>query len=121
MIAAMRSTPASFRTSWIGVRRRLSKPVSRKPWTGTSPTNRGASACSTAAIVWSAWGHEGWGHEHDAERHYPRRWLWHPAVSDHPISEQATVAGVRQANDLLPAGHVDAGRHPPGPDDQYAA
>ncbi len=42
----------------------------------------------------------------------------------YPITQcdqQAAAAGVRQADDLLPAQRADAGRHPRGPGDQHAA
>jgi len=38
--------------------------------------------------------------------------LAYQASPNHPGGEQAIAAGVRQADDLLPAEHVDAGGHP---------
>ena len=37
-----------------------------------------------------------------------------PAAPDHPGHQQAAHAGLRQADDLLPALHADDGRHPRG-------
>src|SRR3546814_1827126 len=67
--------------------------------TGISTTSPGGSACSTAATASSASGvrHDG------AARHHPSRRLGHAAVSDHPGDQQAAAAGLRQADDLLPA------------------
>src|SRR6185437_1331842 len=79
--------------------------LANQPW---------VSACWTAAIAW-----RGWAHEH--ERHHPRRRLRHAPAPDHPCGEQAAAAGVRQADDLLPAGHADAGRHLRGAGDQHPA
>ena len=55
------------------------------------------------------------------QRHHPRRRLRHPAASGHAGDQQAAAAGLRQADDLLPAEHADAGRHPRHPDHQHAA
>ena len=51
----------------------------------------------------------------DAQGHHPRRRLRHAAVSDHPSLSQAAAAGLRQADDLLPAVGADARRHPRDP------
>ncbi len=45
------------------------------------------------------------------ERHHPCRWLGHPALSHQPGDQQAASAGLRQADDILPAVGVDDGRH----------
>jgi dTDP-glucose 4,6-dehydratase len=55
------------------------------------------------------------------QRHHPRRRLRHPPAPGHPGHQQATAAGVRQADDLLPAQHPDAGGHPRHPGHQHAA
>jgi hypothetical protein len=54
----------------------------------------------------------GWAHEGD----HPRRRKRHAALPDHPDGQQAAAAGVRQADDLLPAQHADAGGDPGDPD-----
>jgi hypothetical protein len=46
------------------------------------------------------------------QRHHPRRWLRHTAAPGHAGHQQAAAAGVRQADDLLPAQHPHAGGHP---------
>ena len=56
---------------------------------------------------------------HD-EGHHPRRRLRHPAVPDHPGHQQAAHAGLRQADDLLPAVDADDGRHPRDPRHHHA-
>ena len=43
----------------------------------------------------------------------------HPPLSDHPGRQQAAVTGVRQTDDLLPAVHVDDGRHSRRPGDHH--
>ena len=53
--------------------------------------------------------------DHGAQRHHPRRRLRHAAVPGHAGGQQAAAAGVRQADDLLPAVHADAGGHPRHP------
>ena len=62
-------------------------------------------------------------HEHNAlpQRHHPGRRLGHAAVSGHAGGQQAIAAGLRQADDLLSAVDVDAGRHPRDPGDLDAA
>ena len=55
------------------------------------------------------------------EGHHPGRRLRHPAAPDHPRGQQAAAAGLRQADDLLPAVDADAGRHPRDPDHHHAA
>ena len=50
---------------------------------------------------------------------HPGRRLGHAAVSDHHGRQQAAAAGVRQADDLLPAVHADPGRHPRHPGDHH--
>ena len=54
------------------------------------------------------------------ERHHPGRGRRHPAAPDHPGGVQAAAAGLRQADDLLPAVGADAGRHPGHPDHHHA-
>src|SRR5215475_3905994 len=44
------------------------------------------------------------------ERHHPRRGLRHAALPDHDVGQQTTAAGLRQADDLLPALDIDVGR-----------
>ena len=51
----------------------------------------------------------------DAQGHHPRRRLRHAAVSADAGRQQAAAAGLRQADDLLPAVDADAGRHPRHP------
>src|SRR5690606_18881793 len=46
--------------------------------------------------------------EHDTQRHHSRRRFRHAALSDHARDFQTAAAGVRQADDLLPAECVDA-------------
>ena len=53
----------------------------------------------------------------DAQGHHPRRRLRHAAVPGHAGRVQAAAAGLRQADDLLPAVDADAGRHPRHPAD----
>ena len=60
------------------------------------------SPCSSSTI--------GRGHVTDHEGHHPGRRLRHPAASAHPRDQQAAAAGLRQADDLLPAVDADAGR-----------
>src|SRR5690606_32294219 len=48
----------------------------------------------------------------DAQRHHSRRRLRHAAVPGHHGDLQAAAAGLRQADDLLPADDPDARRHP---------
>ena len=48
------------------------------------------------------------------EGDHPRRRLRHPALPRHARREQAAHARVRQADDLLPALHADAGGYPRG-------
>ena len=43
---------------------------------------------------------------------HPRGWQRHDAAPDAPGDQQAAAAGLRQADDLLPAEHPDAGEHP---------
>ena len=54
------------------------------------------------------------------ERNHPGRRPRHPAASHHPGDVQAAASGLRQAHDLLPALHPDAGRHPRHPDHLHA-
>ena len=53
----------------------------------------------------------------DAQRHHPRRRLRHAALPGDAGRVEAAAAGVRQADDLLPAVDADAGRHPRHPAD----
>ena len=53
-------------------------------------------------------------HDHH-ERHHPRRRQRHPALSRDAGRQQAAPAGVRQADDLLPADDADAGGYPRHP------
>ena len=52
-------------------------------------------------------------------RNHPGRRIGHPAVSDHHGRQQAVAAGLRQADDLLPAVHADDGGHPRHPGDHH--
>ena len=54
-------------------------------------------------------------------RNHPGRRLRHPAAPDHPGRQQAARAGVRQADDLLPAVDADPGGHPRRPGHHDAA
>ncbi|KAG0921683.1 hypothetical protein G6F32_014990 [Rhizopus arrhizus] len=66
-----------------------------------------ATACSASAPPLEPW------RSHDpTQGHHSRRWLRHPAVSDHQGCQQEAAAGVRQADDLLPAQRADARGHP---------
>ena len=56
-----------------------------------------------------------------AQGHHPRRRLRHAAVSGDPVGQQAAAAGLRQADDLLPAVDADAGGHPRHPGHLHAA
>ena len=104
------------------------------------PTSRGRRAgrptrCSTAArsrafgIVprpgarrWREVGREAAGRgEARHEGDHPRRRLRHAPPSDDAGGQQAAAAGLRQADDLLPARHADAGGHPRDPDHHHAA
>ncbi len=59
---------------------------------------------------------QAWGHEDDqAQGHHPGRRLRHAALSGDARGVEAAPAGVRQADDLLPADHADAGGHPRHP------
>ena len=49
------------------------------------------------------------------EGHHSRRRLRHAALSGDPCHQQAADPDLRQADDLLPAQHPDAGRHPRDP------
>lgn len=49
------------------------------------------------------------------ERHHPRRRRRHAAIPPDHGNEQAAAAGLRQADDLLPAVHADALGHPGHP------
>ena len=51
----------------------------------------------------------------DDEGHHSRRRLRHAALSGDAGRQQAAAAGLRQADDLLPADDADAGRHPRHP------
>ena len=51
----------------------------------------------------------------DHARDHPGRRHRQPAVPDHAGGQQAAHAGLRQADDLLPAVDADDGRHPRGP------
>ena len=53
--------------------------------------------------------------------HHPGRRLGHPAAPDHPGHQQAADAGLRQADDLLPAVDADPRRHPRHPRDHHPA
>ena len=53
------------------------------------------------------------------EGHHPGRRRRHPAAPDHPGGVQAAAAGLRQADDLLPAVGADAGRDPGHPGDHH--
>ena len=55
------------------------------------------------------------------EGHRPGRRLGHAALPDDAGDQQAAAAGLRQADDLLPARDADAGRHPRDPDHHHAA
>ena len=55
------------------------------------------------------------------EGHHSRRRLGHAALSRDARHQQAAAAGLRQADDLLPAVDADAGRHPRHPADLDAA
>ena len=50
------------------------------------------------------------------EGHNPRRRVRHPPVPAHHRHQQAAAAGLRQADDLLPAVRPHDGRHPRHPD-----
>ena len=54
------------------------------------------------------------------EGHRARRWSRHPPPPRHPRSLQAAAAGLRQADDLLPAVGADAGRDPGHPGDHHS-
>ena len=60
-------------------------------------------------------------HDDEAQRHHPRRRLRHAALSGHARRHQAAAAGLRQADDLLPAVDADAGGHPRHPGHLHAA
>src|SRR5690606_10769968 len=124
-------------TNWAGSRSTPSSRASPPPWTGTWPTRNGCSGCWTAATASNASAPRldreslarartslcGLSKEnHDGtQRHHPGRRLRHPALSDHQGRQQAAAAGVRQADDLLPAQRADAGGHPRSADHQYPA
>src|SRR5690242_527010 len=46
------------------------------------------------------------------EGDHPGRWIRHATAPDHARDQQAAHAGLRQADDLLPAVYPDDGRHP---------
>ena len=54
-------------------------------------------------------------------RNHPGRRHRHATPPDHHGHQQAAGAGLRQADDLLPADHADAGGHPRHPGDHDAA
>src|SRR5688572_9526268 len=54
------------------------------------------------------------------EGHYSGGWQGHAPVPFDNFDQQADVTGVRQANDLLPAFHVDVGRYSRNIDHQHA-
>jgi hypothetical protein len=82
------------------------------------PPGLGASASPTAAIASNASGPR---HDDDAQGHHPGRRFRHAPVSDHQGDQQAAAAGVRQADDLLPAERAHARGHPRSADHQHAA
>src|SRR5215472_3338269 len=49
------------------------------------------------------------------EGNHSRGRCWYAALSSYPGGQQATPAGLRQADDLLPIDDLDARRHPPNP------
>ena len=109
-----------------GVRRRRSRRGSRRRSTGTSTTRAGCSACRDGSYRGERLGvatarHDSSRKRHDDQGHHPRRRRRHAAASAHAVDQQAAAAGVRQADDLLPAEHADAGGHPRDPRDQHAA
>ncbi len=55
------------------------------------------------------------------EGHHPGRRRRHPAAPGHACDQQAAAAGLRQADDLLPAVDADAGGHPRDPGHHHAA
>src|SRR5580692_12700794 len=87
-----------------GNRAKTSLPVSKKPCAGTSPIAIGGGTSDHIAAT-------GLGSLLEArhERHHPRRRRGHAASSAHACDEQAIAARLRQADDLLPAVHADAG------------
>ena len=56
-----------------------------------------------------------------SQGHHPGRRFRHAPLSDHQGHQQTAVAGVRQADDLLPDQRADAGGDPRSADHQYAA
>ena len=59
--------------------------------------------------------------ERGAEGHHPGRRVGHAALPGDARRLQAAAAGLRQADDLLPAEHADARGHPRDPGDHDAA
>ena len=87
--------------------------VSRQPGLGSATLPAAPTRTGLASNTEKAYDHP--------QRHHPRRRRRHPAASGHPVGLQATAADLRQADDLLPADHADAGRHPRHPDHLHPA
>src|ERR1700674_3793184 len=107
MIGAMPSTRARSSANWGGCRRRLSKPAFLKQCSGTSTISRGCGKSQAVAIETGSKRTTPAGRRHE-KRHHSRRRLRHPALPSDAGHLQATSAGVRQADDLLPAFFADA-------------
>lgn len=56
-----------------------------------------------------------------AQGHNPGWWIGYAALSHYKVGIQTTAPDLRQANDLLPVVHVDAGGHTGHSDHQHAA
>ena len=100
--AVQSARPAASNPQGIGtVRNARASPPDR----GRSPGRRPGSASQAE------------GETHVSQGHHPGRRLGDAALSHHPRGEQAAPAGLRQADDLLPAVDADARRHPRGAPD----
>ena len=87
----------------------------------TAWVRRGCRAASTSTGSRSSTRRTRRRRHDEQERHHSRRRLRHPALPGHAGRQQAAAAGLRQADDLLPAVHADAGGDPRHPDHLDAA
>ena len=115
-ISATRSTRRrSERGAGLEGRRTISNAGSAAPSTGISPTAPGGSASAPPATPASGSGQRpdrASGAGMSMKGHPAGRRLRHAAASDDAGGVEAVAAGLRQADDLLPAVGADAGRHP---------
>src|SRR6187402_3178844 len=85
------------------------RPVWKRLCAGISTTRPGGNAYWTAVIASNESAQ--WTAPNESQRHHPRRRFRHATAPTDARRVQTTLAGLRQAADLLPAVYVDARGH----------